>query len=118
LSGKSFTSAQQKLFNKLNSLAQKGIDDSSSDYMRHVGFDKLDSGEAVALVHTLGYMSESQFKQVLPNLECLLNGFLRDYNPDRNGLAVRPFQAVVLAQCFLWLVRHQCGEAPAPGGFD
>jgi hypothetical protein len=100
MTGKSFTPAQQQLFKKLNDLAQKGIDDSSSAYMRHVGFDKLDPGEAIVLVHALGYMSEAQFKQVLSTLEFLLDRFLmRDYNPDRNGLAVRPFQAVVVLYC-------------------
>jgi hypothetical protein len=44
--------------------------------MRQVEFDKLDPGEAITLIHTLGHMSESQFKQVLPNLEFLLTRFL------------------------------------------
>ena len=99
LSGKTFTATQRALFKRLNSLAQKGIDDSSGDFMRNVGFDKLDSGEAVVLLHTLGYLTESQFKQVLPTLEFLLERYLRGYNPDRGGLAVRPFQAVVVLYC-------------------
>ena len=36
--------------------------------MKHVGFDKLDSGEATTLIQTLGFISESQFRQVLPTL--------------------------------------------------
>ena len=99
LSGKAFTATQRALFKKLNGLAQKGIDDSSGDFMRNVGFDKLDSGEAVVLLHTLGYLTESRFKEVLPTLEHLLERYLRSYNPDRGGLAVRPFQAVVVLYC-------------------
>ena len=99
LSGKTFTPTQKSLFRKLNELAQAGIDDGASGFMKHIGFDKLDSGEAVTLIRTLGYMTESQFKQVLPTLELLLERYLSSYNPVRGGLAVMPFQAVVVLYC-------------------
>ena len=52
LSGKTFTPTQKSLFRKLNELAQAGIDDGASGFMKHIGFDKLDSGEAVTLIRT------------------------------------------------------------------
>jgi hypothetical protein len=40
MSGKDWTKAHRALFEKLNSLVRKGLEDSSGAFMRQVGFDK------------------------------------------------------------------------------
>jgi hypothetical protein len=99
MSGREWTKTHKALFEKLNNLAEKGLEDSSGAFMRQVGFDRLDPGETALLIRTLGSFTESQFKSVLPTLELLLERFLQSYNPGCNGLAVKPFQAVVVMYC-------------------
>jgi hypothetical protein len=41
MSGKDWTTAHRALFEKLNGLARKGLEDSTGAFMRQVGFDKI-----------------------------------------------------------------------------
>jgi hypothetical protein len=77
MSGKDWTAAHKALFAKLNSLAKKGLEDSSGAFMRQAGFDKLDPGETALLIQTLGSFTEAQFKNVLRLSSCFSSGICR-----------------------------------------
>ena len=99
VSSKTFTVAQQRLFEKLNKCAKAGLESSAEDFDNAMEISKFDSGEVQLVLRTFGYITEQQFQKNLGVVAEFFTVLLLKYNEARGGLALRPFQAAMVAFC-------------------
>ena len=87
------------MFEKLNKCAKAGLESSAEDFDNAMEISKFDSGEVQLVLRTFGYITEQQFQKNLGVVAEFFTVLLLKYNEERGGLALRPFQAAMVAFC-------------------